>query len=151
MLPAFGGAAMSTALTHHDATLAASCHAVARGIGLRAKAADDVAPPLYFNMVGIPAIGAYGLMDRDLAAAQLGLKKRPGARAVSVSFAAPLILGDDPTLINEHGYHVVDHAKDAYRLTEGDLVCLQVRRPPTLTRARPLGQHTQRPSAAPAR
>ena len=54
MLPAFGAAAMSNALTHCDPTLAASCHAVARGIALRAKSVGQVAPPLYIPMVGIP-------------------------------------------------------------------------------------------------
>ena len=68
LLPAFGAAAMSNALTHFDRTLAASCHAVARGIALRAKSVKTVAPPLYVCMKGTPALQAYGLMDRDLAA-----------------------------------------------------------------------------------
>ena len=124
LLPAFGAAAMSNALTHFDATLAASCHMVAKGIALRAEAVEQVAPPLYISMVGMPAIGAYGLMDRDPSAAQLGARKRSGGRATAVSFAAPLILGDDPSLISEAGYSVYDGSHDAYRLTKGDMVCL---------------------------
>ena len=37
LLPSLGAAAMSSALTHCDPTLAASCHAVARGIAHRAQ------------------------------------------------------------------------------------------------------------------
>ena len=122
MLPAFGPAAMSNALTHFDATLAASCHAVARGVALRAKSVDQVAPPLYIAMRGLPSIGAYGLMDRDhCGRCRPAIETNMSADQLSPSQRL-IPEGDDPSLLSEHGYSVYDDAhvsinKGRYRLS----------------------------------
>lgn len=129
MLPAFGGIALGRALKLRDSKLAASLHAISRGIASRAREKDElVAPLLYAPMKGFPELRHYGLCDQDPAAKPLEISQMyKGATMAAIS--PPLTLRDDPQLLSEHGiamYHFDDSEKKGrHLLTGSDIVCFR--------------------------
>ena len=134
MLTKFGSEAISGALRLSDKTFASSCHAVRDALVRRAQSCAEVAPTLYMPMQAWPALGLFGLSDRDPAAALLGrrtsssswdLRETHGFETNRMLYSAPLIIGDDPTLVTARGCWTYDGKGDCYRPCRGDMVALR--------------------------
>jgi hypothetical protein len=113
MLGRLGAVAIAGAINHSDPTLGACCHAVYNGITRRARSSSEVAPLLYMPMQGVGSLGSLGLADRDPSITLLGSTPvRRGAAPPSATYSAPLIMGDDPTLVCSRGIAVFSGSTD---------------------------------------